>query len=240
MKQQENQEDLFMAGVLYGVGVGPGDPEYMTLKAVRLIRENEVIAVPGPVAEETVAYKIAVQAVPELADKELVPILMPMTHDRAVMEQNHDEAADTVEGYLKAGKNVVFLTLGDPTVYSTSMYVQKRIEERGYHTELVSGITSFCAAAARANTSLVEWSEQLHVLPAVHKLDSELDLPGNYVLMKSGKKMGQVKEILRRSGRDVVMVENCGMDTEKVYHSVDEIPDDAGYYSLIIAKEAKE
>ena len=151
-----------------------------------------------------------------------------------------DEAADTVEGYLKAGKNVVFLTLGDPTVYSTYMYVQKRIEERGYHTELVSGITSFCAAAARANTSLVEWSEQLHVLPAVHKLDSELDLPGNYVLMKSGKKMGQVKEILRRSGRDVVMVENCGMDTEKVYHSVDEIPDDAGYYSLIIAKEAKE
>ena len=240
MKQQENQEDLFMAGVLYGVGVGPGDPEYMTLKAVRLIRENEVIAVPGPVAEETVAYKIAVQAVQELADKELVPILMPMTHDRAVMEQNHDEAADTVEGYLKAGKNVVFLTLGDPTVYSTYMYVQKRIEERGYHTELVSGITSFCAAAARANTSLVEWSEQLHVLPAVHKLDSELDLPGNYVLMKSGKKMGQVKEILRRSGRDVVMVENCGMDTEKVYHSVDEIPDDAGYYSLIIAKEAKE
>lgn len=240
MKQQENQEDLFMAGVLYGVGVGPGDPEYMTLKAVRLIRENEVIAVPGPVAEETVAYKIAVQAVPELADKELVPILMPMTHDRAVMEQNHDEAADTVEGYLKVGKNVVFLTLGDPTVYSTYMYVQKRIEERGYHTELVSGITSFCAAAARANTSLVEWSEQLHVLPAVHKLDSELDLPGNYVLMKSGKKMGQVKEILRRSGRDVVMVENCGMDTEKVYHSVDEIPDDAGYYSLIIAKEAKE
>lgn len=229
-----------MAGVLYGVGVGPGDPEYMTLKAVRLIRENEVIAVPGPVAEETVAYKIAVQAVPELADKELVPILMPMTHDRAVMEQNHDEAADTVEGYLKAGKNVVFLTLGDPTVYSTYMYVQKRIEERGYHTELVSGITSFCAAAARANTSLVEWSEQLHVLPAVHKLDSELALPGNYVLMKSGKKMGQVKEILRRSGRDVVMVENCGMDTEKVYHSVDEIPDDAGYYSLIIAKEEKE
>ena len=210
-----------MAGVLYGVGVGPGDPEYMTLKAVRLIRENEVIAVPGPVAEETVAYKIAVQAAPELADKELVPILMPMTHDRAVMEQNHDEAADTVEGYLKAGKNVVFLTLGDPTVYSTYMYVQKRIEERGYHTELVSGITSFCAAAARANISLVEWSEQLHVLPAVHKLDSELDLPGNYVLMKSGKKMGQVKEILRSSGRDVVMVENCGMDTEKVYHSVD-------------------
>jgi precorrin-2/cobalt-factor-2 C20-methyltransferase len=180
-----------------------------------------------------------VQAVPELAGKNLVPVVMPMVHDREELERSHEKAADTVETYLKQGKNVVFLTLGDPTVYSTYMYVQKRIEDRGYHTELVSGITSFCAAAARANISLVEWSEQLHVLPAVHKLDCELDLPGNYVLMKSGHKMGQVKEILRKSGRDVVMVENCGMDTEKIYHSVDEIPDDAGYYSLIIAKEAK-
>ena len=71
-----------MRGILYGVGVGPGDPELMTLKAVRMIRENEVIAVPGADVRETVAYKIAVQAVPELADKELLPIYMPMTHDK--------------------------------------------------------------------------------------------------------------------------------------------------------------
>jgi precorrin-2/cobalt-factor-2 C20-methyltransferase len=77
-------------------------------------------------------------------------------------------------------------------------------------------------------------------MPAVHRLDCELDQPGNYVLMKSGSKMGQVKEILRKSGRDVVMVENCGMETEHIYHSVEEIPDNAGYYSLIIAKEAKQ
>ena len=228
-----------MNGILYGVGVGPGDPEYMTLKAVRLIRENEVIAVPGPVAEETVAYQIAVQAVPELSGKTLVPVVMPMTHDREEMNRNHDLAADTVESYLKEGQNVVFLTLGDPTIYSTYLYVQKRVQAHGYQTELVSGITSFCAAAARANVSLVEWSEQLHVLPAVHRLESELDLPGNYVLMKSGRKMNQVKEMLRKSGRDVVMVENCGMETEQIYHGVDEIPDDAGYYSLIIAKEAE-
>ncbi|MDY3250196.1 MAG: precorrin-2 C(20)-methyltransferase [Candidatus Choladocola sp.] len=228
-----------MNGILYGVGVGPGDPEYMTLKAVRLIRENEVIAVPGSVAEETVAYQIAVQAVPELSGKTLVPVVMPMTHDREEMNRNHDLAADTVESYLKQGQNVVFLTLGDPTIYSTYLYVQKRVQAHGYQTELVSGITSFCAAAARANVSLVEWSEQLHVLPAVHRLESELDLPGNYVLMKSGRKMNQVKEMLRKSGRDVVMVENCGMETEQIYHGVDEIPDDAGYYSLIIAKEAE-
>lgn len=70
-----------MDGILYGAGVGPGDPELMTLKAVRLIRENEVIALPGEKAEETVAYQIAVQAVPELAQKTLLSVNMPMTHD---------------------------------------------------------------------------------------------------------------------------------------------------------------
>lgn len=228
-----------MAGILYGVGVGPGDPEYMTLKSVRLIRENQVIALPGPVAEETVAYQIAAAAVPELAEKTLVPVEMPMTHDREEMEKNHRLAADVIETYLKKGENVIFLTLGDPTIYSTYLYVQKQIVNRGYQTELVSGITSFCAAAARTGTSLAEWSEPLHVIPAVHRLEGDLDLPGNYVLMKSGRKMDQVKEILRRSGRDVVMVENCGMESEHIYHGVDEIPDDAGYYSLIIAKEAE-
>ena len=228
-----------MKGTLYGVGVGPGDPELMTLKAVRLIRENMIIAVPGADPKETVAYKIAVQAVPELAEKELLPIYMPMTHDPEELERNHAKGAQTLEEVLDKGKNIVFLTLGDPCVYSTFSYLQKRVEKDGYHTELVSGITSFCAAAARLNIPLSEWNEQLHVVPAVHRLDSTLNESGNYILMKSGKKMNQVKEILAQSGRDVLMVENCGMEDEHIYRSVEEIPDDAGYYSLIIAKEAK-
>lgn len=226
-----------MNGILYGVGVGPGDPEFMTLKAVRMIQENEVIAVPGADVRETVAYQIAVQAVPELAEKELLPIYMPMTHDKAVMEENHQKGAATMEAYLKQGKNVVFLTLGDPTIYSTFSYLQKIVEAHGFQTALISGITSFCAAAARMNLPLVEWNQQLHVLPAVHQLDSILDQPGTYVLMKSGRKMNQVKDILRESGRQAVMVENCGMEEEHIYRSVEEIPDDAGYYSLIVAKE---
>lgn len=228
-----------MKGTLYGVGVGPGDPELMTLKAVRLIRENMIIAVPGADPKETVAYKIAVQAVPELAEKELLPIYMPMTHDPEELEKNHAKGAQTLEEVLDKGKNIVFLTLGDPCVYSTFSYLQKSVEKDGYHTELVSGITSFCAAAARLNIPLSEWNEQLHVVPAVHRLDSTLNESGNYILMKSGKKMNQVKEILAQSGRDVLMVENCGMENEHIYRSVEEIPDDAGYYSLIIAKEAK-
>jgi len=228
-----------MTGTLYGVGVGPGDPELMTLKAVRLIRENQVIAVPGTEPRQTVAYQIAVQAAPELKEKTLLAVEMPMTHDRALMEKSHEEAAAKIESYLARGEHVIFLTLGDPTIYSTYLYVQKKVMAHGYPAELVSGITSFCAAAARTNTPLVEWNEQLHIVPAVHKLDCALDQPGSYILMKSGKKMQQVKKLLAASGREVTMVENCGMPGEKIYHGIDEIPDDSGYYSLIIAKEKR-
>ena len=228
-----------MKGIAYGVGVGPGDPEYMTLKACRLIRENEIIAVPGKVPQESVAYRIALGAVPELAEKTLVPVYMPMLKDRAKIDAEHQKAAKLFESYLDQGKNVVFLTLGDSTIYCTFSYIQHYLEADGYQIELVSGITSFCAAAAALGVPLVEWDEQLHVLPAVHRLEAELEQPGNYVLMKSASKMGAVKDILRRSGRAVSMVENCCMPGEKRYHSVDEIPDDAGYFSLIIAKEKK-
>lgn len=228
-----------MKGTLIGVGVGPGDPELMTLKAVRMIRENEVIAVPGKQPKETVAYQIAVQAAPELADKTLLPLYMPMTMDAEERENNWKIAADTAEQQLEQGKNVVFLTLGDPTVYSTFSYVKKLVEEHGYQTATVSGITSFCAAAARMNVSLSEWNEPLHILPARYNLEDDLNYSGNCVLMKSGRKMDRVKQQLAQSGRDVVMVENCGMPEEKIYHGVEEIPDDAGYYSLIIAREPK-
>jgi precorrin-2/cobalt-factor-2 C20-methyltransferase len=226
-------------GTLYGVGVGAGDPELMTLKAARLIRETENIAVPGEKAEETTAYQIAVQAVPELARKTLTAIYMPMTHDADEMRKSHEAGAKTLERLLDAGKNVVFLTLGDPTIYSTFSYLQELVERDGYPTALVSGIPSFCAAAARLNVPLTEWSQPLHVVPAVHRLGEKLDLKGSYVLMKSGKKMDEVKRLLRESGRDVMMVENCGLPGEKIYRNVEEIPDDAGYFSLIIAKEAK-
>ncbi|MBR1560273.1 MAG: precorrin-2 C(20)-methyltransferase [Clostridia bacterium] len=226
-------------GIAYGVGVGPGDPELMTLKAIKLIKENEVIALPGKEPRETVAYKIAAAVVPELKDKELVPVYMPMIKDRELIDKEHRKAAKLIEGYLDQGKNVVYLTLGDSTIYCTFSYIQHHLEADGYESALVPGITSFCAAAARLNVPLVEWDESLHVIPAVHRLGEALDRPGNYVLMKSASQMAKVKETLRESGRDVMMVENCSMDTEKVYRSADEIPDDAGYFSLVIAKEHK-
>jgi precorrin-2/cobalt-factor-2 C20-methyltransferase len=229
-----------MNAILYGVGVGPGDPELMTLKACRLIRENDVIAVPGKDPKETVAYKIAVQAVPELADKTLVPIYMPMVMDKEEQRKNHLAGARLLESWMDKGQNVVFLTLGDSTIYCTFSYLQDIVEADGYSTELVNGIPSFCAAAARLNTSLTLWHEPLHVIPATQSLGQKLDLPGNYVLMKSASHMAEVKQMIRESGRTAMAVENCSMPDEKVYRSLEEIPDNAGYFSLIIAKETKE
>ncbi len=225
-----------MAGILYGIGVGPGDPELMTLKAVRLIGEMDIIAAPGEDVKKTTAYSIAIQAVPEMADKELLPIRMPMVMDREFIAGYHRKGAEAIAEKLEEEKNVGFITLGDPTVYSTFSYIEKTVKDMGYQTAYISGIPSFCAAAATMGIPLAEWRESLHIIPAIHSLQKKLDNEGNYVLMKSGKKINEVKEILKESGRDVVMVENCGMPDEKRYYGVEEIPDDSGYFALIIAK----
>lgn len=229
-----------MSGKLFGLGVGPGDPELLTIKALRIIKESDIIAVPGNKTEESVAYQIVKGVYPELDKKHLLPIAMPMTKDPAVLEKNHQKATEEVGNFLREGKQVAFLTLGDPTVYSTYLYVHKRILKQGYEAEIISGITSFCAVAARLNMGLVEMAEPLHVIPATYQaaeMDNILKLPGTKVLMKTGRKMEQVRESIINSGQKAVMIENCGMPSEKIYESAEEIPTQAGYYSLIIVKE---
>lgn len=226
-----------MYGTLYGIGIGPGDPELLTLKAVRIIEESSILAVPGKKKEETVAYNIVKQAVPKLDEKECLEIDMPMTKDREVLKRSHRAGADKVIAALREGKDVAFLTLGDPTVYATYIYIHQLVAEEGYPTEIISGITSFCAVAARLNTGLVEKAEMLHVIPSSYQIEEALRLPGVKVLMKAGSKLPQVKESLRKLDCQVSMIENCGMANEHIYHGVEAIPDDAGYYSLLIVKE---
>ena len=229
-----------MRGTLYGVGVGPGDPELLTLKALRVVREAPVIAVPAEQKEESVAYRIVRAAYPQLEQKEVLPVPMPMTKDKQRLAASHEAGAAAVERILEEGKDVAFLTLGDPTVYSTYLYIHRLVAQAGYATEIVSGIPSFCAVAARLNVGLVEKAELLHVIPSSYPVEEALKLSGTRVLMKAGKKMGQVKAQLEALSADVCMIENCGMENEKIYRSAEEIPEDAGYYSLILVKEKAE
>lgn len=224
-------------GTLIGIGVGPGDPELMTLKAVRMIRENKIMAIPGKSAGETVAYSIALQAVPELKNKTILPLHLPMARDMDRLVKSHQRAAAIIEAHLAQGENVVFLTLGDPSVYSTFSYIRKLVSEDGYTTETVSGITSFCAAAAAANISLGGREESIHILPAAYEKALEFEGGNTRIFMKSGKRMRQIKEMLRDKKKEVTMVENCGMENEKIYRSLDDIPDESGYFSVIIARD---
>lgn len=244
-----------MAGILYGIGTGPGDPELLTLKAVRTVRSCDVIAI--PVSDRTyadlqsepdeqtlqgyqkkcVAYQIALQEIPEMEDRKKIYLPMPMVKDSSVLEQAHTKAAKIVAEELAAGRNIAFLTLGDPSVYSTFLYVKRKIEESGYQTKMISGIPSFCAAAARLGIGLSENSEELHIFPASYQIKEGLACQGTKVLMKAGKKMPEVKESLKKSGGQVYMVTNCGMQGEQVCRGTEQIPDEAGYYSLVIVKE---
>lgn len=229
-----------MPGKIYGVGVGPGDPELMTLKAVRLIKSADVIAIPGKDRETCVAFGIAAKAVDEILKKEILPVVFPMTKDEEALEASHEKGARAAAEVLDTGKNVVFLTLGDPAVYSTYLYLHKRLVSWGYESEIVSGVPSFCAAAARLSVSLGEKSESIHILPGSYPIEKGLELSGTKVLMKSGKQIKLVKEALAARGMEAVMAENCGMENERLVFRTGDIPENAGYYSLLIVKDGEE
>ena len=228
-----------MRGKLYSVGIGPGDPELMTLKSMRLLKECDVVAIPQG-DNGILTAKAIVNNVVNLDEKEQVMIYMPMTKDMAAMDKAHSEGADAIEKLLDEGKNVVFITLGCPTVYATCIYVHKLVLADGYEAELVAGVTSICAVAAKLNTSLCERAEPLIVLPGSYKESSKfLDGPGNKVLMKSASEIGRVRDELREKGliKNAGMVERCGLPGERVYHDLEEIDPKSSYFSVILVKE---
>lgn len=229
-----------MAGILYGIGVGPGDPELMTLKAVRLIEECDVIALPKSGDGEIVAKQIAEGAVKDFDQKEKIEVLMPMTRDPKLLQESHDAAVAQVEALLKEGKSVAFLTLGDPSIYSTYMYVHKQVQSHGFPVEMVPGVPSFCAVAAKLNVSLAEGAQPLHIIPASYQgVDEGLEWAGPKILMKTGRSMKKVKELLREKNiiDKAKMVQKCGMPGEQVYHSMEDADENSSYFSVIVVKE---
>lgn len=231
-----------MKGRLFGVGVGPGDPELMTYKAVRTIEGCPVIAVPASGRECSVSYRIAAGIVENIEDKEFLDLETPMTKDRQILDQNYEKAAQRIIEKLEEGKDVAYLTLGDPTIYSTYIYIHRIVKAKGYETGIISGIPSFCAAAARLNDSLVDRAEELHVIPSSYAIEEALNYPGTKILMKSASRLAEVKRALKEKGGNVnvKMIENCGMPDERIYERIEDVPERAGYYSLLIVKEPEE
>ena len=226
-------------GTLYGVGVGPGDPELLTLKAVRILRSADVIAVPDKGSGERTALRIVQDYV---EGKEQLGCVTPMVRDQAVLDAAHDQIADNICALLEEGKNVAFITLGDPSVYATYMYVHRRVLKRGYEAVLVPGVPSFCAVAARLNTSLCEQSQRLLIVPASHKdVEDCLNVDANLVFMKAGREIGALKEKLAEHGLldHASLVANCGMEGEQVWEHFADMPENTGYFSIVLVKKGE-
>lgn len=207
-------------GTCYGVGVGPGDPELLTLKAARVIGACQVVAAPQTRGGATLALDIAAQAV-DLTGKEIIRLPFAMSRDAGERQRMHEESVELVAEQLAQGKDVAVLTLGDPGVFSSFFYLAEGLRERGVVIEVIPGVTSFSAVAARLGEGLTEMDEPLHVVPSsacAERIDEVLDLPGTKVLMKPCGKLGELIETLERRGElpHASLVADCGLPSEHV------------------------
>ena len=187
-----------MKGKIYGIGVGIGDPEDITLKAIKRIRESDVLICPQKDLERCRAYQIAKQVVPEMEHMDTLPFEFAMTKDEAERARNHRRIYETVKEMVLKGKTVSFLTIGDPALYSTYSYIAALAKEDGIEACAVSGVSSLSACANRLGVTLCDGEEQLHVIPRIEDIEEALALPGTKVIMKCGRDMPRVKELLRR------------------------------------------
>lgn len=227
-------------GVLYGVSVGPGDPELLTLKAVRAIERADVVAVPDIGHKRRTAYSICEEY---LGGKELLDCSTPMTRDRSLAQAAYERVAGDICALLDEGKSVAYLCLGDIGVYSTYAYVHDIVVARGYEALIIPGVTSFSASAAKLGTALCFGSERLVVAPASSaSIDDVLDMRATKVFMKSGKQLGELQRKLAERGQldRASMVANCGLPDERVYERFADVDadGDADYFSVVIVKSS--
>ena len=228
-----------MKGTLYCVGVGPGDPELLTLKALKIIRTCPVLAVPqsrtGVVTAQGILMKALNGCGITIDDKTMD---FPMTRDDQVLKDAHEKAAHRLMNELDEGRDVCLITLGCPTVYATSIYVHRLIRQAGYATEIVPGVPSFCAVAAELQQPLCEKDEALIVIPVNQKHRRDLlALDGSKVIMKPSGKLGPIQDELRdlQLLDKTAMIERCGLPGETVYEKAADAKD-TGYFAVLLVK----
>jgi len=232
-------------GTLYGIGVGPGDPELLTLKAVKTLAKVDVVfAAASSKNESSLALSIAS---PHLREGvETLRLDFPMTRDQAVLDAAWRANADVVAARLAQGKSAAFLTLGDPLTYSTFGYLLRTLN--GLLEEIpvavIPGITSYQAAAARTGRVLVESGESLAVLSGVageDELVRTLAACDSAVIMKAYKNMPAIRRALLRLdlADSAVFVTRLGLEDEAVITNLDAVPEKPSYFSLLLVRREK-
>ncbi len=230
-----------MNGKVYGIGVGPGDPELLTLKALRCIGESDVIILPTDPKEDCYSYQIVKQMYSQIDEKEIICLPFPMIKDKELLKKAHDDIYNKVSEFLNKNKTVAFLVIGDPSIYSTYNYIHTRVLHNGGEAYMVSGIPSFCAAAAALGISLGDNTDEIHIIPGSYDIKQTMELSGTRIYMKSGKNLAVLKKILLEQKRadqlEVYAVSNCGMENEVIAIGLEQLNPDSGYLTLVIVKE---
>ncbi|MCQ8827908.1 precorrin-2 C(20)-methyltransferase [Streptomyces malaysiensis] len=231
-------------GRLYGVGLGPGDPSLMTVRAVEVIAEADVIAYHSARHGRSIARSIAERHLrPDHIEERLVyPVTTEATDHpggyRGAMEEFYADAAARLAAHLDAGRTVAVLAEGDPLFYGSYMHMHKRLADR-YPTEVVPGVTSVSAAAARLGAPLVEGEEVLTVLPGTlpeEELTARLATADAAAVMKLGRTFPAVRRALERSGRlaDARYVERATMSAERTAALAEVDPESVPYFSMAV------
>jgi precorrin-2/cobalt-factor-2 C20-methyltransferase len=230
--------DKAMTGTLYGVGVGPGDPELMTVKAWRLISTAKVIAYLAANGGESTARSIAKPFIGE--DVEELVIDMPMRVDPDAGQAAYDKGAKSIASHLRAGSDVVMLCEGDPFFYGSFMYVFERLAPE-FKMVVVPGVTSIAASAAEMGQPLCARDDVLKILPATldaEKLREELSTAQSAAIIKVGRHFGKVKEVLQSldlEGR-ATAISYATQEQQKIQPLAEITSDAMPYFTTIIVK----
>ncbi|MDJ0628050.1 MAG: precorrin-2 C(20)-methyltransferase [Rhodobacter sp.] len=224
-----------MTGKLYGVGLGPGDPDLITLKAARLIREAGVVAYPALAGSASFARSIASDLISDQA-REIV-IDVPMSLVREPAQRAYDEGARRIAEALETGSDVVCLCEGDPFFYGSFMYLHARLAER-FETEVVPGVPSLTACAARAGQPLAARNERVTVLPGPlpeDELTRRIEGAESVAILKVGRHLPKLRAVIGRLGLAdrAIYVERATLAEERICKLAD-APDAAPYFSMIL------
>ncbi|NCB21723.1 MAG: precorrin-2 C(20)-methyltransferase [Deltaproteobacteria bacterium] len=234
-----------MHGILYGVGVGPGAPDLLTLRAVRVLGEVDVIlAAASPRNDFSAALDTAR---PHLRpDVRVQRLEFPMTRDKAVLHEAWRVAAHTTRDVLESGQSAAFLTIGDPLVYSTFGYLMRTLGECAPHlkVEVVPGITSFQAAAARTRTVLCENGETLRIIPGINSrqsLEESLHESDTAVILKAYRNLPAIVEALDATQRldSCLLASHVEQPAESVRQGLGGLEGTPPYMSLILSRKPK-
>lgn len=236
-----NDSSIQPRGIFYGVGVGPGDPELMTMKAVRLIQECDLVTYLSSDNGYSMARNIAATALAHSSNpgQQEQAIVMPMCDNREVANSVYDEASRLIASHLDKGEQVVFLCQGDPFLFGSFAYLYDRLADN-YQVEIVPGISSINASAALTGKPLGLLAENIAIISGRRSNDDILQTLrhfDNVAIMKPGRRRAELLALIEQANRvdDCCYIEYAGHEKQKIVQDIRTLDTQAGpYFSLFL------